>query len=383
MTWSVRARTRDGRQTRSTLGTWPEIGLSAARRAAKSTIASVQSGRDPVAERRAARMARQARIAERTVTERLEEWRAARESAKAKPWSARYAAEVKRIIDREIVPRLGKRLLRETKREDWTNLVAMKRRKAPALAAMLYRAVSAFLNHAEVAGWIAAPLLPRKGAAAIAPPVPSRTRVLTDAELVEVWTASAAEPPKTRTLLRLLIATATRASEAANIGAGEIDFAEAAWTIPADRAKNRTAVTVPLPTSMLAELRGVMPNESVGDDFRILGAVAGSGFSGFSRLKGRIDARIAAARAKAAAELGSDAVPMPPWRLHDLRRTARTGMTRLGIPRDHAEAALNHVSGRSALERTYDRHSYAPEVHAALSAWQHHVAELVAASAPG
>ncbi|MBD0272617.1 MAG: hypothetical protein ICV73_11900 [Acetobacteraceae bacterium] len=52
-------------------------------------------------------------------------------------------------------------------------------------------------------------------------------------------------------------------------------------------------------------------------------------------------------------------------------------MTRIGVPRDHAEAAINHVSGRSALERTYDRHDYAAEVVAALTGWQAHVAELV------
>ena len=44
----------------------------------------------------------------------------------------------------------------------------------------------------------------------------------------------------------------------------------------------------------------------------------------------------------------------------------RIGTTRLRVPREHAEAALNYVSGRSALERTYDRHDYAEEVIAAL-----------------
>ena len=52
-------------------------------------------------------------------------------------------------------------------------------------------------------------------------------------------------------------------------------------------------------------------------------------------------------------------------------------MTRLGVPREHAEAAINHVSGRSALERTYDRHDYAAEIVAALGRWQEHVARLV------
>ena len=95
----------------------------------------------------------------------------------------------------------------------------------------------------------------------------------------------------------------------------------------------------------------------------LLGAVPGGGLRGFSKLKARLDALSGVAD----------------WRWHDLRRTARTGMTRLGVPRDHAEAAINHVSGRSALERTYDRHDYAAETAAALSRWQAHVAALARA----
>jgi hypothetical protein len=52
-------------------------------------------------------------------------------------------------------------------------------------------------------------------------------------------------------------------------------------------------------------------------------------------------------------------------------------MTRLGVSRDHAEAALNHVSARSALERTYDRHDFAPKVIAAHRRWHSHVIALV------
>ncbi len=57
-------------------------------------------------------------------------------------------------------------------------------------------------------------------------------------------------------------------------------------------------------------------------------------------------------------------------------------MTQLGISRDHAEAALNHISGRSALERTYDRHNYGPEVLVALKRWQLNVAALVTGAKP-
>jgi integrase len=173
--------------------------------------------------------------------------------------------------------------------------------------------------------------------------------------------------------VRLLILTAAREGEVADLAAGEVDRAAGLWTIPAGRAKNGRAVTVPLCALALAELAAVWPE----------GGEARPGFRplrvrGFSKIKASLDQRIAAARAQA----GEVAAPMPPWRLHDLRRTARTGMTRLGVPRDHAEAALNHVSGRSALERTYDRHDYAPEVIAALGRWQAHVAKLVAATTP-
>ena len=66
------------------------------------------------------------------------------------------------------------------------------------------------------------------------------------------------------------------------------------------------------------------------------------------------------------------------WRWHDLRRTARSGMSRLGVDSRAASAALNHISDRSKLERTYDRYDYQTEAIAALQRWQAHVAALVA-----
>jgi integrase len=233
--------------------------------------------------------------------------------------------------------------------------------------------VSSFLNHAEAAGWIPLALLPRKGAATLAPQPSARARVLSDAELADVWTASEGLGEKPRAFVRLLILTAARRDEVAGIRAGEIDLEAGLWRLPAERTKNGQAITLPLGALALAELRAVWPAEPPGPDWRLLGRFAGEAFSGFSRVKARLDGALAEARARRAA--GAD--PPAPWRIHDLRRTARTGMTRLGVPKDHAEAALNHVSSRSALERTYDRHDYAPEVLAALRTWQAYVAGLV------
>lgn len=365
-TWSVRTRTKDGKQTRPKLGTWPALSIAAARRAALKALGSIETGADPVGEKREARAARKVKVAVGvSVARRLAEWQASRVADPAAAWSDRYAAEVARIAAREIVPKLGTRALTGTTRADWAGLVAAKRKVAPAMASALYRVAASFLGFAEANGWISAPLLPRKGVATLAPPPSARERVLTDAELVAVWKAADREAPKLRAFVRLLILTAARELEVADMSAGEVDRDTGRWTIPGNRTKNGTPYTVPLAGLALAELVTVWPNDEPEAGHLLLGRSAGTGFRGFSKLKARLDV----------------ASKVEGWRFHDLRRTARTGMTRLGVPRDHAEAAINHLSGRSKLERTYDRHDYAPEVIAALARWQGHVSGLLGIAA--
>ena len=70
---------------------------------------------------------------------------------------------------------------------------------------------------------------------------------------------------------------------------------------------------------------------------------------------------------KIAEEAGDDPsnVQMQRWTLHDLRRTARTAMSRAGVSSDHAERCLGHVIG--GVEGTYDRHQYRDEKKAAFA----------------
>jgi integrase len=245
-------------------------------------------------------------------------------------------------------------------RASW--LIAQKRRQSASAGANLYRACSAFLNHAEAAGWIDRALLPRKGAAVLAPAVKPRARVLSDAELRAIWRAADGMQPKTRAFIHLLAMTAARRREVADIAIGELDLDAGTWSIPGNRAKNGVGITLPMHPLLIADLRAVWPEHaSALAGWRLLGDIAGSGLSGFSKIKARLDARSGV----------SD------WHIHDLRRSARTGLSRLGVPNDAAEAALNHVSGRSALARVYDRHDFAAEVIAAIQRWQSHVAALV------
>jgi integrase len=89
--------------------------------------------------------------------------------------------------------------------------------------------------------------------------------------------------------------------------------------------------------------------------------------SGFGKIKSRLDAALA----RAAEEKGRKVVP---WVLHDLRRTMATGLQRLGVRLEVTEAVLNHVSGtRSGIVGVYQRHGWAAEKAAALTAWAAHI----------
>jgi integrase len=355
--WSVHTRTRDGKRTRPSIGHWPTIGIKAARQHARVLLGEIARGGDPVAEKQAARAEREERLGLPTVASCLTLWR----EAKAPQWSPRYAAEIHRLCSKFVEPSLGKRLLRETTRRDWTGLIAAHRAKRPATATWLYQLASAFLGYAEAHGWIETFPLPRKGLTLIAPKAAPRQRVLDDEEMRRVWEASGLLAAKPRCFLRLLVLTGCRVSEAAGIAMGELDLAARRWTIPASRAKNRRAITLPLHPLLLDELASVVPDPPPSADYRLLGRTKGSWLSGISGIKEALD------------KLSG----VTSWTMHDLRRTCRTGMARLGVLTAHAESALNHVSGRTALERTYDVHHYAPEMIAAIERWQAHVAFLV------
>jgi integrase len=69
---------------------------------------------------------------------------------------------------------------------------------------------------------------------------------------------------------------------------------------------------------------------------------------------------------------------IPAWTLHDLRRTAATGMAGIGIAPHIVEAVLNHVSGaKASVAGVYNRAAYEPEKKAALERWASHVDGLV------
>lgn len=71
------------------------------------------------------------------------------------------------------------------------------------------------------------------------------------------------------------------------------------------------------------------------------------------------------------------APPPQPWGWHDLRRARRTGLSRLGVPFEVAEAAVWHIVAKTPLAKAYDHHRFKAEAREALLRWQGHVAAVV------
>jgi integrase len=137
------------------------------------------------------------------------------------------------------------------------------------------------------------------------------------------------------------------------------------------RTKNRRAHVVPLAPAAQAIVAAAPRVEGCRFVFSTTGRTP---VSGWSKVKRRLDAAMVVA---ARAERGPDAT-VPPWRLHDLRRTAVTGMAELGIAPHVIEMAVNHVSGhRGGVAGVYNKSELLPERRAALERWAAHVAGLV------
>jgi integrase len=195
----------------------------------------------------------------------------------------------------------------------------------------------------------------------------TRERVLTQAELAEVW--AALEDDQFGDIVRLLILTGQRREEIGSLRWSEVDFERGLIVLPPARTKNKRLHEVPL--SPLA--RAIIRQQPRRRD--LVFGIGKGGFSGWSDCKAGLDQRVLAARREA----DHKAKPMPDWHLHDLRRTAATVMAdKLGVLPHIIEAILNHVSGhRAGVAGIYNRAKYEEEMRDALERWAVHVAAIV------
>lgn len=186
--------------------------------------------------------------------------------------------------------------------------------------------------------------------------------MLSDAEIKAFWAAADEVGEPFTAALKLLLLTGCRRSEIAGMRRDELGE-DGVLTISGARTKNHRPHVLPLPPLALDIIAAVR----IEGEF-LFSTTGHSPISGWSKAKRALDTA-----------MGSKVVP---WRLHDLRRTAASGMQRLGVRAEVIERALNHVSGSfRGVAGTYQRDLLSDEVGAALLRWSQHVAGLASGKA--
>jgi integrase len=396
MSWAMRFRRPDGRSAKLTLGRVdigckemseePTIGTLLTLRGAREVAARIERqrnmGRDVVAEHAEEKQQRRSRIldragkmfpvAARDYIERHARMKTRRWEETARLLGLTYSGEngEPAVARRGLVDRWRERQIDSIDSHDVFGLLdearqlgipgLSRRNKAPsdARARALFAALSAMF------GWlIRQRRIDKNPCAGVArPDAPkARDRVLTNAEIVAFWRACDEVGEPFGQLLKLLLLTGSRLNEVAGMTRGELSEDGLTWSLSGRRTKNGRPHVVPLSPLAREILATVKPIAgAAGFAFSTTGR---SPVSGWSKVKHRLDGAMQIAEC---------------WRIHDLRRTAATGMAELGIAPHIVEAALNHVSGAKAgVAGSYNRAVYADERRQALERWAAHIEGLV------
>ena len=281
--------------------------------------------------------------------------------------------EYERIFNREILPTLGNRSLASITPKDLRDVIGVVADRGKLVQANRVRAtLSAFFNWAmgepETWGVTASPMTNVRKAKK---ENKGRDRVLSDDEIRWFWQACDAIGGMFGPLFKVLLLTAQRRDEVGTMEWSEIDLAKGEWIIPRGKAKNDKAHIVALSPQAAKLLRDLKTQaEAIRDltQSRFVFTTDGrTPVSGFSKAKTRLDSEMAKLAPR----------DIEAWRLHDLRRTAASGMAALKIPAEVVDKVLNHTAGAiRGVAAIYNRHEYLDERREALWKWAAHVENL-------
>lgn len=324
--------------------------LAKARKKAKAVQGLVAEGRDPVTEGR-----KKKAEATNTLKAIAEEY-LRREERKGE---LRSLGERRRIFEKYLYPKLGSRQIDSIKRSEVSRLLdRIEDENGPVMADHVLALLRKLMNwHAGRGDDFRSPIV--RGMARTKPKERARERTLADHELRAVWKAAGAFCGPYGHLLRFLLLTAVRLREASKMTRGELSTDGTEWTVPAARHKAKRDFMVPL-SQAAQEVLASVPR--IGREEIVFTTDGEASFSGFSKAKRAFDGLVLEELRK----VDPKAVAPERWTNHDLRRTARSLMSRAGVPPRHAEMALGHTI--AGVEGTYDRHSYAAEKRAAFEA---------------
>jgi integrase len=345
--WAVRYRF-NGKSIKLTLGQHPAMTLAAAREAATTAQRELERGNNPAKAKVDAKIKAAASVPN-TVA------RIAKEYMQREGHRLRTADQRESALRRLVLPVIGERMIETIERSDIIRLldgIEDKNGSRAAHAALsLLRRI--FHWHELRTDRFRSPII--SGMGRISEQERARSRVLDDDELRSVWNTTANPLDPFAALVRFLLLTSARRSEAAGLRWSEVDAA-GVWVLPASRSKTKTEVIRPLSKAALALIEQIPQIDGCDYVFSGNGVAA---FTNFSRPKAVLDV----------------ASGVSGYRLHDLRRTARSLLSRAGVNADVSERCLGHAIG--GVRGVYDRHRYLDEMAHAFEALSAQIERIV------
>jgi integrase len=334
-----------GRRARLTLGPYPALTLAAARGRALEAKTLIEQGGDPRRRNQGGAL---------TVADMVEAFIVARAHK-------RSIREIERRL-RNAAAEMGAVKVSELHRRDVSRaLDGIMRRGSPSEARRVFCDLRAMIHWAVARGDLdASPLASMRAPS----PATVRERTLTDAEIKTLWNALPSIFPRSIAnvrIIRLCLLLGQRSGEIAGMRKSELDLTTRVWHLPSSRVKNAKAHAVPLSDVAIAIIREAIADAGEGDHV----------FPGYTSRSLGNTLLVARRAGKLTGEH---------WTVHDLRRTAATGMAALGIAPHVVSRILNHSQSggsTSITQRVYNQHSYADEKRAALDAWASRLAQIV------
>ena len=335
--WVVLSRNMQ-RKTRVTLGRYPQMSLGAARQRALLTLSEMAEGEY-----------KRGKSFE-LFSDAIAEWYSRDQS------SNKSFSQVKKTMSLHVEPYLRNFKIKEIEKRDILKIVDRVGRTAPTQANRVLSFLKRFLN------WcVSRDLLDVSPANGIAKfkTEKARDRVLTQTELFRVYQACDKLEYPFGPLFKILILTGQRLNEVGGMVWEEINLDEAKWTIPSERAKNKTSHIVHLSQQVIDQF-SLLRQFSNSD--LVFTTTGNTPVSGFSKSKRKLDTLSG----------------VQDWRLHDLRRSFATITTEtLGFEPPVVDRILNHVSGSvRGIAAVYQRGEYLEKRREVLEAWATYLESL-------
>jgi integrase len=360
------------------LGTCDAMTLEEAREKARDWLKLIARGVDPTEQERAAELAA-ARRRENSVASVFEDF------VKEKLAGERQGGDVERDMRKEFLPLWGKRPIAEITKEDVLSVVRAVKQRAPSHARNMLGYARRFFDWAieqHAYGIEANPCVHLKPARIVGEKR-ARDRILTDDEIFALWRVTEPMAYPFAQIYRLLLLTGLRLNEVADATWSEINLRDGIWIVPAARMKGKDGRAVDHAIPITADIAGVLetlPRFKTGE--YLFSVTFGKTPVWVSdKVKKRLDARMLRTLKAMARRRGEDIsrVTLPAWVNHDIRRTLRTGLSKLRVDFDVREAVLGHT--RPGVVGTYDRYDYLTEKKDALERWAMYVQNLGAPAA--